>query len=328
MPVFKLVRRVKFPAAAVWPVLSDVVGFGELSPNLSRCEIISGERVGMRRRNWDADSRMWDEICIEWVDGRSYTMLVDTGDYPYPYLKMQRTLGLEERSGDVLIGLEYMYKPKFGLVGKVLDRIVGRPKLEKTAERLLENIVRRIRDRVWAYSVTVRTILGKKGHDVITVPPEQMVGVTARLLHEKRIGSVLAVRPDGSIAGVVSERDIVRGIAKFGPEVLERPVTEIMTPKVVVCSPSDDMVNVMAIMTDRRVRHLPVLDGDSLVGIISIGDVVKARMADLESESESLREYIAGREWRELYLHGAAVGANPFAVETKATQGDARRIVG
>src|SRR5262249_17334158 len=85
MPVFKLVRRVKFPAAAVWPVLSDVVGFGELSPNLSRCEIISGERVGMRRRNWDADNRMWDEICIEWNDARSYTMLVDTGDYPYPY---------------------------------------------------------------------------------------------------------------------------------------------------------------------------------------------------------------------------------------------------
>jgi hypothetical protein len=87
------------------------------------------------------------------------------------------------------------------------------------------------------------------------------------------------------------------------------------------------MVNVMACMTDRRVRHLPVLDGDTLVGIISIGDVVKARMADLESESESLREYIAGREWRELYLHGAAVGANPFAVETKP-HADARRIVG
>jgi len=78
-------------------------------------------------------------------------------------------------------------------------------------------------------------------------------------------------------------------------------------------------------MTDRRVRHLPVLDGDTLVGIISIGDVVKARMADLENESESLREYIAGREWRELYLHGVAVGANPFA---ETPHGDARRIAG
>jgi CBS domain-containing protein len=325
MPVFKLVRRVKFPAAAVWPVISDVVGFGELSPNLSRCEVISGERVGMRRRNWDADNRMWDEICIEWVDGRSYTMLVDTGDYPYPFLKMQRTIGLEERSGDVLIGIEYMYKPKYGAIGKVLDRLMGRRQLEKTAERLLENIVRRVRDRVWAYTVTVETILAKKGRDVLTVKPEQTVAETARLLHEKRIGSVLAMRPDGSIAGVVSERDIVRGIAKWGPQVLERPVTEIMTAKVVVCSPKDDMVVVMACMTDRRVRHLPVLDGDTLVGIISIGDVVKARMADLETESESLREYIAGREWRELYLHGVAVGANPFA---ETTHGDARRIAG
>ena len=326
MPVFKLVRRVKFPAAAVWPVISDVVGFGELSPNLSRCEVISGERVGMRRRNYDPTNRMWDEICIEWSDGRGYTMLVDTGDYPYPYLKMQRTLAMEERSGDVLISVEYMYKPKYGFIGKILDRLTGRRKLEQNAERLLENIVRRIRDRVWAYSVTVETILAKKGHEVITIPPEHTVGEAARLLHEKRIGSVLTLRVDGSIAGVVSERDIVRGIAKMGTEVLDRPVTEIMTPKVVVCSPSDDMVNVMACMTDRRVRHLPVLDGEKLVGIISIGDVVKARMADLESESESLREYIAGREWRELYLHGAAIGANPFAPEPH--HGDARRIAG
>jgi CBS domain-containing protein len=326
MPVFKLVRRVKFPASAVWPVISDVVGFGELSPNLSRCEIISGERVGLRRRNYDHTGRMWDEICIQWEENRGYTMLVDTGDYPYPYLKMQRTIALEERSGDVLISVEYMYKPKYGLIGKVLDRIGGRRQLENTAEQLLENIVRRIRDRVWAYSVTVATILEKKGHEVLTVRPDQTVGETARLLYEKKIGSVLALRPDGSIAGVVSERDIVRGIAKMGPAVLERPVTDIMTPKVVVCSPKDDMVNVMACMTDRRVRHLPVLDGDRLIGIISIGDVVKARMADLESESETLREYIAGREWRELYLHGAAVGANPFASD--ATHNDARRVAG
>jgi CBS domain-containing protein len=327
MPVFKLVRRVKFPAAAVWPVISDVVGFGELSPNLSRCEVISGERVGMRRRNYDHTGRMWDEICIEWNEGRGYTMLVDTGDYPYPYLKMQRTLAQEERSGDVLITVEYMYKPKYGFIGKVLDRVLGRRRsLEQNAERLLENIVRRVRDRVWAYSVTVDTILSKKGRDVLTVPQDLTVAETARLLHEKRIGSVLALRADGSIAGVVSERDIVRGLAKMGSEVLDRPVTEIMTPKVVVCSPKDDMVNVMACMTDRRVRHLPVLDGDVLVGIISIGDVVKARMADLESESESLREYIAGREWRELYLHGAAIHANPFAPEHP--HGDARRIAG
>lgn len=326
MPVFKLVRRVKFPAHAVWPVISDVVGFGELSPNLGRCEIISGERVGMRRRNYDRNGRMWDEICIHWEDGRGYTMLVDTGDYPYPYLKMQRTISLEERSGDVLIGIEYMYKPKYGVAGKVLDRIFGRRQLEKTAERLLENIVRRVRDRVWAYTVTVQTILEKKGRAVHTISPQYTVAEAARVLDEKRIGSVLAMNPDGSIAGVVSERDIVRGIAKIGPQVLQRPVTDIMTSKVVVCSPSDDMVNVMACMTDRRVRHLPVLDGDTLVGIISIGDVVKARMADLEVESESLREYIAGREWRELYLHGVAVSANPFAGDT--AHGEPRRIAG
>jgi len=138
--------------------------------------------------NWDVDNRMWDEICIEWVDGRSYTMLVDTGDYPYPFLKMQRTVGLEERSGDVLIGLEYMYKPKFGHIGKVLDRLIGRRQIEKTAERLLENIVRRVRDRVWAYSVTVETILATKGRDVLTVSPEQTVAETARRRWREYLG--------------------------------------------------------------------------------------------------------------------------------------------
>jgi len=175
--------------------------------------------------------------------------------------------------------------------------------------------------------LSVQQLLEQKPKGIFSVQPDDPVIAAIRKMAEHHIGALLVMTGD-KLVGIVSERDYARKVVLLGRSSTETRVAEIMTPKVLVCSPSDDMVNVMAIMTDRRVRHLPVLDGDALVGIISIGDVVKARMADLESESESLREYIAGREWRELYLHGAAVGANPFAVETKATHGDARRSVG
>ena len=303
MAVFKVVRRVTAAPRVVWSVLSDVVGFADAAPNLSRAEILEGERLGLRRRNYDRGGRAWDEICISWEDNHHYTMLVDTGDYPYPFLKMQRTLAMEERTDDVLVTVEYEYVPKYGVVGRLLDRLTGRRQLEKVASGILNNLVKRVRDREWIYTVNVDSILGNKGGHVITVTPETSIIEMGRLLAEKRIGSVLALDDDGKIAGVVSERDIVMGIAQHGAEVLERPVSDIMTRKVVVCSPEDTMMHVMACMTDRRVRHLPVMDGDELLGIISIGDVVKARIANLESESEGMREYIAGRKWREHYIH-------------------------
>jgi signal-transduction protein with cAMP-binding, CBS, and nucleotidyltransferase domain len=131
-------------------------------------------------------------------------------------------------------------------------------------------------------------------------------------LRKNRIGSVLVLDSDGGIAGVVSERDIVRGLADFGPGVLHRSVTDIMTRKVVVAHPEDNMVLVMACMSDRRIRHLPVMDGDELVGIISIGDVVKTRIQELEGESETLRGYIDARRWRELYME---IGPAAYATD-------------
>ena len=114
----------------------------------------------------------------------------------------------------------------------MLPRVAVAGRLEKVCDKLLDNMVRRIRDREWVYTVNVASILENKGADVISVTPETTVGDTAALLAEKRIGSVLAIDARGKIAGVISERDIVMGLAERGAEVLTVPVSEIMTRKV------------------------------------------------------------------------------------------------
>ena len=302
MPVFKMTRRVKAHADVVWKVISDVGGLAEVAPQVSRVELLGGERVGLRRRVYDRRGRPWVEECIAWEDERSYTMRVDTSDYPFAFSKMEFTWSLEQGPKNVRIKMRYNYTPKYGLLGRFLDRVRFKQKFEETCTELMDSWIRRIHAREWAYRVTVATILKNKGGKVISVQPDTTVIDTANLLRENRIGSVLALRPDGQIAGVVSERDIVRGLSQFGPGVLERPVSDIMTERVVVCHPEDNMVLVMACMTDRRVRHLPVMQGDKLLGIISIGDVVKTRIAELEDESKTLKDYISARRWRELYM--------------------------
>ncbi|MBM3569749.1 MAG: CBS domain-containing protein [Alphaproteobacteria bacterium] len=140
----------------------------------------------------------------------------------------------------------------------------------------------------------VNTILDQKGRDVITVTPSASIREAVKLLAARRIGAVL-VREDGAAnaAGILSERDIVRGLAEKGPALLERPVSEMMTRDLFTCAPADSIDQVMDVMTKRRIRHLPVTDRGRLIGMISIGDVVKFRMAEIEREAEDLRQYIA-----------------------------------
>ena len=105
---------------------------------------------------------------------------------------------------------------------------------------------------------------------------------------------------------------MVNAIHKHGYEVLDKSVSEIMTHKVITCSPEDDLKTIMTNMTERRIRHLPVVDGDQLIGVVSIGDVVKARMEELEVESAAMHDYIQGRRWRELSLQ---IGRGSAAAE-------------
>jgi CBS domain-containing protein len=140
----------------------------------------------------------------------------------------------------------------------------------------------------------VATILRDKGSEIVTTTPERTIADTARLLDEHKIGAVIVLDGDGAVAGVLSERDIVRGIARHGERALSMQVRELMTSEVVVCKPEDTVQEIMALMTVRRVRHVPVMQDGRLSGIISIGDVVKHRLGEIEMEAESLRAYVQG----------------------------------
>ena len=141
--------------------------------------------------------------------------------------------------------------------------------------------------------MTVMSILSRKGHDVLTIEPTAALSAATKLLAERRIGALVVTGADHRIVGIISERDIVRALGERGAQVLEAPVAEVMTRKVVTCSERDTTAELMEQMTAGKFRHLPVVDQGRLVGIISIGDVVKWRVGEIENESAALREYIA-----------------------------------
>ena len=138
----------------------------------------------------------------------------------------------------------------------------------------------------------VSTILAQKGNRIISVSPDDRISDVAALLTRERIGAVLVRDPEQALVGVLSERDIVNAIADQGSNCLELAVHDLMTSEVVTCQPGDSLNQVMSLMTELRIRHVPVVVDGDLVGIISIGDVVKHRLAEVESEAESLRDYI------------------------------------
>ena len=138
----------------------------------------------------------------------------------------------------------------------------------------------------------VSDILAEKGGLVYTVSPGTTVSQISRQLSTRRIGSVLVVDRLERLAGIVSERDIVNAVATHGAPALELDASEVMTRDVVTCDPDDSIDQVMAIMTQGRFRHLPVVRHGELLGLVSIGDVVKARIAETEHEAEALRAYI------------------------------------
>jgi len=139
--------------------------------------------------------------------------------------------------------------------------------------------------------MTVRAILDTKGHQVESVEPETTLADAAKRLAERKIGAVL-VMTGTRMEGILSERDIVRALGERGAEVLDEPVSSIMTRRVVSCRPADTVAAIMEMMTLGKFRHLPVIEGGLVVGLISIGDVVKWRVQEYENEQEALRQYI------------------------------------
>jgi CBS domain-containing protein len=141
--------------------------------------------------------------------------------------------------------------------------------------------------------MTVENILNGKGHNVITASLDDSVSAIVKTLAEKRIGAVVVAKADGGVAGIISERDVIRALAERGNKALDAKAREIMTAKVYTCAPDDSEGELMAMMTVNRIRHLPVMDKNKLAGMISIGDVVKYRMEAIEREAEEMKSYIA-----------------------------------
>ena len=139
--------------------------------------------------------------------------------------------------------------------------------------------------------MTVRAILDTKGHQILSVEPEAKLSAAVKMLGERKIGAVL-VMSQGRLEGILSERDIVRVLAERGARVLDEPVSTVMTHKVVSCRQSDTVAGIMEMMTLGKFRHLPVIEEGMVVGLISIGDVVKWRVREFENEQEALRDYI------------------------------------
>jgi CBS domain-containing protein len=138
----------------------------------------------------------------------------------------------------------------------------------------------------------VSNILSQKGGLVFSVSPGTTVAQVTQQLSTRRIGSVLVIDRGDAVIGIVSERDIVRALANNGPKALELEVAEIMTRDVTTCDPDDPIEHVMQVMTRGRFRHLPVVRKGELLGLVSIGDVVKARLEETQHETEALKAYI------------------------------------
>lgn len=140
--------------------------------------------------------------------------------------------------------------------------------------------------------MTVSTILAAKGGDVVSVDPNATLTSAVALLAEKRIGAVVVLGVDRRIAGILSERDIVRALAENGAAALDESVSRFMTRKVSTCTENETIASIMERMTEGKFRHVPVVDQGRLVGIVSIGDVVKHRLQQMERDSAAMRDYI------------------------------------
>jgi len=139
----------------------------------------------------------------------------------------------------------------------------------------------------------VASILASKGRNVVTAKPDTSIPEIAQLLKAKKIGAAVVVDAGDHVIGIISERDLVHGLARHGAHLLEMRVGDLMTRDVVTCQTDLDIDEVMKEMTNSRIRHLPVVEGSRLAGIISIGDVVKNRLDELEDEATQLKRYIA-----------------------------------
>jgi CBS domain-containing protein len=140
--------------------------------------------------------------------------------------------------------------------------------------------------------MTVKAVLSRKGTSVTTIEPVATLAAAITTLAEKRIGAIVVTGAEARVVGIISERDIVRALSQHGADALSRPVAEVMTRNVVTCSERDTIAHLMERMTEGKFRHIPVVEQGRLAGIVSIGDIVKRRVEELENDGAALQDYI------------------------------------
>jgi CBS domain-containing protein len=140
--------------------------------------------------------------------------------------------------------------------------------------------------------MTIAAILGDKGADLVSISPDRTVADAVALLAERRIGAVPVLDDNGMVAGVFSERDVIRCLREHGAAALDHPVSAVMTAPAVTVARDDSVLGALSLMTRRRIRHLPVVEAGAVVGIVSIGDLVKYRIDRIEAEARAMRDYI------------------------------------
>ncbi len=136
-------------------------------------------------------------------------------------------------------------------------------------------------------------LLRARSNEVFKIKATDCIADAASELTKRKIGALLVEDDSGKIVGILSERDIVGGMGPHGADLHDVAVSELMTTNIVKCAPKDTVLEAMAMMTDRRIRHLPVFDGEDLVGLISVGDLVKCRISEVQAEAEAMRQYIS-----------------------------------
>jgi CBS domain-containing protein len=141
----------------------------------------------------------------------------------------------------------------------------------------------------------VSNLLATKGHEVATISQERSVSDAVQMLKERRIGALIVTGADAPLAGILSERDVVRALAELGAAALDLKVADLMSSEVTTCDESTSVTDLMGLMTAMRIRHVPVVHEGQLVGMVSIGDVVKARFDELEHEKQDLLDYVSAR---------------------------------
>ena len=305
MTTVRLALPITADAQTAWSVISDLSRLAAFDPELASVQLLRGEGAEAVLCMVNHAGLAWEERCVAYESGRSLQLAAVGDSLPFPFRARGRKIALHAQGEQLDVVYEVTYATRAWPLGALK---VSRRRQQSLVQQTLEGMVHAVRDDQWRHTITVQSILNRKGNKVVCVRPGDPIEEVVQLIKANRIGAVLVLDDAEKLVGLVSERDVAMGLADEGGALLAQPVSTIMSTNLVVCAPDHDMEFVMVCMTDKRIRHLPVLDGGKLVGIVSIGDVVLQRIAALEAQSQTMREYIEAREWR--YLNAAGGDAD------------------